>query len=83
MFIRDRDVDKVKEKLFAYNYTSQRNYYNAIAVLLMALNSEKEYDELIEEYLNLREELNAKYKSENESGVIVKSKRIILFLLKI
>lgn len=65
-----KDVDKVKEKLSAYHYTSQRNYYNAIAVLLMALNSEKEYDELIEEYLNLREELNAKYKSENESGVI-------------
>jgi integrase len=65
-----KDVDKVKEKLSAYHYTSQRNYYNAIAVLLMALNSEKEYDELIEEYLNLREELNQKYKSDNESGVI-------------
>lgn len=65
-----KDVDKVKEKLSAYHYTTQRNYFNAIGVLLMALNSEKEYDELIKEYLKLREELNEKYKSENESGVI-------------
>tara|TARA_R110000737_G_C14575335_1_gene484755 strand:+ start:195 stop:1175 length:981 start_codon:yes stop_codon:yes gene_type:complete len=56
--------EKLKEKL---HYTSQRNYYNAIIILLNALDYDKD---LIKEYQNMRDELNKKYEDDNASGKI-------------
>tara|TARA_R110001632_G_scaffold233129_1_gene376971 strand:- start:18755 stop:19729 length:975 start_codon:yes stop_codon:yes gene_type:complete len=64
------DIDKVKEKLNHLHYTSQRNYFNSIIILLMALNSDKKYDKLIEEYNEIRDEGNKKYQDDNATGVI-------------
>ena len=43
------NIDNVKEKLKDLHYTSQRNYFNSIIILLMALNHDGKYDKLIEE----------------------------------
>jgi len=59
-------MNKLKDK----HYLSQRNTLNAIIVFLLALNKDKKYDELIEEYSKLRDELNDKYSEEQSSGVI-------------
>ena len=64
------DPDKVKEKISHLHFTSQRNHYNAIIVLLMALNASKKYDKLIAEYGEIRDELNDKYIEQQKSGVI-------------
>jgi len=64
------DPDKVSEKLKDKAYTSRRNTYNAIIVLLMALNHDEKYTELIEKYDKMRNELNAKYDEEMSSGKI-------------
>ena len=60
----------VENKLEGLHYTSVRNTYNAIIVLLLALNKDKEYDTLLKEYTELRDELNTKYEEEQKSGVI-------------
>ena len=62
-----KDFDKVKEKLSEKHFTTQRNYYNSIIILLMALDKDKE---LIEKYNKIRDELNAKYLENQSSGVI-------------
>ena len=62
-----KDIDKVKEKLSYLHYTSQRNYFNAIIVLLSAVNKE---DPLIAKYDAVRNELNKKYIDDNETGKI-------------
>ena len=64
------DIDKVKEKLNHLHYTSQRNYFNSIIILLMALNSDKKYDKLLEKYNEIRDEGNKKYQDDNATGVI-------------
>lgn len=64
------DPEKVAEKISHLHFTSQRNHYNAIIVLLMALNSEKKYDKLIEKYSDTRDELNTKYIESNKSSTI-------------
>ena len=61
---------KGKDKVSPMNYTTIRNYYNSIIILLMALNSDKHYDTLLKSYGDLRDELNKKYEDENASGVI-------------
>jgi len=65
-----KDPDSVMDKIKDTHYTSQRNTLNAIIVLLMALNSEKEYDELLKTYGKLRDNFNLKYEKEQESGKI-------------
>lgn len=60
----------VMDKLSDLHYLSQRNILNAVIVLLMALNDDKKYDELLEEYGKLRDDLNNKYNDEQKSGVI-------------
>jgi len=60
----------VEDKLQNLHYTSIRNMYNAIIILLMALNETKKYDELIVEYSDMRDELNNKYEDEQKSGII-------------
>ena len=62
--------EDVMAKLSDLHYLSQRNILNAVIVLLMALNHKEEYDELLEEYGKLRDELNDKYSDEQKSGVI-------------
>jgi len=62
--------EKVGDKLKDLHYTSVRNMYNAIIILLMALNSSKKYDKLIKKYSDLRDELNNKYIEEQKTGVI-------------
>ncbi len=64
------NVDDVMKKINDKHYLSQRNILNAIIVLLMALNSDNKYDELLEEYGKSRDELNNKYNDEQKSGVI-------------
>ncbi len=61
---------EVLKRISHLHYTSQRNHLNAIIVLLNALNSDKKYDKLIEEYGKKRDELNDKYSEEQKSGVI-------------
>lgn len=65
-----KNPKNVENKLEGLHYTSVRNMYNAIIILLMALNSDKKMDKLIEEYSELRDELNHKYEDEQKSGVI-------------
>ena len=62
--------DNVMEKVGELHYTTQRNFLNAIIVLLMALNSDEKYDELLKEYGDLRDGFNNKYDEENKSGII-------------
>jgi hypothetical protein len=62
--------EDVKNKLSDLHYTSQRNTYNAITVLLMALNHDKSKDSLIETYTKMRNELNEQYVKEQQSGVV-------------
>ena len=62
--------DKVMEKIENLHYTTQRNFLNAIIVLLMALNHDKKYDDLITEYGKKRDDFNSKYEEEQQSGII-------------
>tara|TARA_R100001460_G_scaffold44780_6_gene81666 strand:+ start:996 stop:1958 length:963 start_codon:yes stop_codon:yes gene_type:complete len=64
------NIEEVKDKLKDKAYTSRRNTYNAIIVLLMALNHDDKYNELIEKYDKIRNELNSKYDEEMSSGKI-------------
>jgi hypothetical protein len=62
--------DDVMDKIKDLHYLSQRNMLNAIVVLLMALNHDEKYDDLLITYGDLRDELNDKYSDEQKSGVI-------------
>ena len=64
------NIEDVQEKLKDKAYTSRRNTYNAIIVLLMALNHDDKYTELIEKYDKIRNELNSQYDEEMSSGKI-------------
>ncbi len=59
--------EDVKEKLADKHFTTQRNYFNAVIILLMALDKKKK---LIEEYTDIRDSLNKKYEDDNATGVI-------------
>jgi len=65
-----KDPDSVMDKIKDTHYTSQRNTLNAVIVLLMALNSEKEYDSLLVTYGKKRDGFNLTYEKEQESGKI-------------
>jgi len=65
-----KNPEEVKDKISHLHFTSQRNHYNAIIVLLMALNQKKNYDVLIEDYGEMRDELNDEYNKQQSSGVI-------------
>tara|TARA_R100000734_G_scaffold9823_2_gene7449 strand:- start:20 stop:961 length:942 start_codon:yes stop_codon:yes gene_type:complete len=64
-----KDPSKVKDKINDLHYTTQRNMYNAIIVLLMAIDDSK-MKKLIETYSEMRDEGNQKYEEDNKSGVI-------------
>lgn len=65
-----KNVDDVVEKLNDKHFTTARNFYNSIIVLLMALNHDKKQDELIKEYQTIRDKLNEKYLENQSSGKI-------------
>lgn len=64
-----KNPSKVKDKINDLHYTTQRNMYNAIIVLLMAIDDSK-MKKLIETYSEMRDEGNQKYEEDNKSGVI-------------
>jgi hypothetical protein len=49
--------EDVMDKISNLHYLSQRNMLNAVIVLLMALNHKEEYDELLQEYGKLRDDI--------------------------
>jgi hypothetical protein len=64
------NIDSVKDKLSDKHFTTSRNYYNSIIVLLMALNHDEAHDDLIKKYVTVRDSLNEKYAEEQSSGKI-------------
>ena len=64
------DVEKILEDL---SYLTVRNYYNAIIVLITALNGFD--DELVDQYTVMRDELNEKYNKENTESNKISSKQ--------
>ena len=66
--------EEVKDKIKDLHFTSQRNHYNAIIVLLNSFRSlnkeDNKLDKLVEVYGKVRDELNDKYTEQNNSGVI-------------
>ena len=65
----------VMDKIADIKYLSQRNILNAIIVLLMALNHDEKYDELIKEYGEQRDKLNTQYETENKTGEFISEKQ--------
>jgi hypothetical protein len=64
------DVEKILEDL---SYLTVRNYYNAIIVLITALNG---FDnELVDQYTVMRDELNEKYNKQNTESNKISSKQ--------
>lgn len=64
------DVEKILENL---SYLTVRNYYNAIIVLITALNGFD--DELVDQYTVMRDELNEKYNKQNTETNKISSKQ--------
>ncbi len=67
--------DDVMEKIKDKHYTSQRNTLNAVIILLLALNSDNKYDELIEKYQKVRDKFNQQYIESNENGKVSDSQK--------
>ena len=61
------DPKKVEEKISHLHYTSRRNVYNAVIILLMAIDKD---EKLIETYGEMRDELNKQYQDDQASGKI-------------
>lgn len=61
------DIEKVKDALSDKHFTTKRNFYNSIIVLLNAQNKDKT---LIDKYTEIRDELNQKYLEQQQSGKI-------------
>lgn len=59
--------EKVEEKISHLHFTSRRNHYNAIIVLLMALNSDNKYDKILAKYDEMRNELNEEYNKQSST----------------
>jgi hypothetical protein len=59
--------EKVEEKISHLHFTSRRNHYNAIIVLLMALNSDNKYDKILAKYDEMRNELNDEYNKQSST----------------
>ena len=61
------DPEKVEEKISHLHFTSRRNHYNAIIVLLMALNHDNKYDKILAKYDEMRNELNDEYNKQSST----------------
>ena len=62
-------MEKGRDKL-QVNYLTHRNALNAIIVLLMALNSDSRYDNILKTYVTMRDKFNEQYVEESSSGVV-------------
>lgn len=62
------DIEKIKNAVSQNVYTSQRNTFNSVVILLMALNHDNRYDDVIKTYTDMRDELNQKYVKEKSEG---------------
>ena len=69
------DIDAVEDSLKHLSYLSQRNMYNAIIVLLLALNSDGDYDETLKDYQQIRDVLNDQYSTEQSEGKVLDSQK--------
>ena len=69
------DIDAVEDSLKHLSYLSQRNMYNAIIVLLLALNSKGDYDETLKDYQQIRDVLNDQYTTDMSDGKILDSQK--------
>ena len=69
------DVNAVEDSLKHLSYLSQRNMYNAIIVLLLALNSEGDFDETLKDYQQIRDVLNDQYSKEQSEGKVLDSQK--------
>jgi hypothetical protein len=67
-----KDFDEVVNKLEPKHFTTQRNFYNSIIVLLNALDEDKD---LIKQYTELRDELNDQYKNSQTDKISEKQKK--------
>ena len=67
-----KNPNEVVEKLQDKHFTTQRNFYNSIILLLLALDEPKE---LIDEYTELRDELNEKYSDSQTEKISDKQKK--------
>jgi len=59
-----------KKEIADAHYLTQRNYLNAIIVLLTALNENNKYELLIQRFGDIRDKFNEKYDDQQKSGVI-------------
>lgn len=65
-----KNIDEVMTFLSPKHYTTQRNYLNALIILMLALNHDKVYDELIKKYDEQREKLTEQYDKDQENHII-------------
>jgi len=66
------DIEKVKSALSDKHFTTQRNFYNSIIVLLNAQNKDKS---LIDKYTEIRDELNQQYLKQQQTGKITEKQK--------
>ena len=69
------NIEDVEDKLKDHNYLTKRNFLNAIIIILQMDDTNSEKQELLEKYQGIRDELNERYKTENESGKISESQK--------
>jgi len=67
--------DEVMDKIKDNHFTSQRNTLNAVIILLLAINHDKKYDELIEDYQKRRDKFNQQYLDQNADGKISEAQK--------
>ena len=67
-----KNPKNVISKLEDKHFTTQRNFYNSIIVLLMALDKPKK---LIDEYIEIRDELNEKYNDSQTEKISEKQQK--------
>jgi len=60
-----KNIDEVMDKIGDKHFTTIRNYLNAIIILLLALNHDDKYDDLIKEYQVQRDERNQMYQDQD------------------
>jgi len=65
-----KDIGEVMDKIGDKHFTTIRNYLNAIIILLLALNHDDKYTDLIKDYQSKRDDLNQQYEDENATGKI-------------
>lgn len=65
-----KNLDEIMVFLSSKAITTQRNYLNALIILMMALNHDNIYDELIKKYDEQREKLTEQYDKDQETNTI-------------